>query len=116
MKRLSEFEGDAGFEMVANLIPYIGEIVQNEDNKKLANGGTAMDFVAALLHNSRHAVKGILALLNEVPIDEYKVTAASLLVDTIIMVNDPDLMVLFGLQRQTPTSSGSVSESTEVQG
>lgn len=116
MKRLSEFEGDAGFELVANLIPYIKEIVQNADNKKSMEGGTVMDFVAALLHNSRHAVKGILALLNEVPIDEYKVTAASLLADTIIMANDPDLMVLFGLQRQTPTSSGSASENTEVQG
>lgn len=115
MKRLSDFKDDAGFEMVTNLIPYISEIVQNEDIKKLADGGTAMDFVAALLRNSRHAVKGILALLNEMSIDEYKVTAASLLIDTILMVNDPDLMALFGLQRQTPTSSGSVSENTEVQ-
>ena len=113
MKKLSDFKNDDALEVVAGLIPYITEIVQNPANKEARSGGT-MDFVSALLRNNKHAVKGILAVLNETPLEEYTCTAASVLADALTMLNDPDLLVLFGVQRQTPASAGSASESTEA--
>lgn len=113
MKKLSDFKDDAAIEVVADLLPYISEIVQNPANKKARSGGT-MGFVSALLRNNKHAVKGILAVLNETPLEEYTCTAASVLADALTMLNDPDLLVLFDMQRQTPASAGSASESTEA--
>lgn len=115
MKRLSEFKDDAGMELVADLIPHIGNIVKNPGVRAARDGGgSVMDFVAAMLKHCKGDVKGILALLNETPTEEYEYTAASLLADTFTLVTDPSLLSLFGLQSQTPTSSGSASESTEV--
>ena len=73
-----------------------------------------MSFISALLRNSKHAVKGVLAVLNETPVEDYTCTAASILADAVTMLSDPDLLVLFGVQRQTSASAGSASESTEA--
>lgn len=113
MKKLSEFKDDAAIEVVADLLPYISEIAQNPANKEARSKDVA-GFVAAMLRNNKHAVKGILAVLNETPLEDYTCTAASILADTFTMLSDPDLMMLFGVQRQTPASAGSASESTEA--
>lgn len=113
MKKLSEFEGDAAIELVANLLPYIEEIAQNPENSN-AKGKSMAFFAATILRNNKESVKAILAALNETPVDEYKITAASIFVDTFTMLNDEALLGLFGLQRQTPASSGSASANTEA--
>lgn len=113
MKKLSEFEGDAGFELVANILPCIEAIVQSQE-VKAARGKSLASFVSAMLKSNKEAVKGILAALNETPVDEYKVNAASIFADTFALFEDDSLMGLFGLQRQTPASSGSASENTEA--
>ena len=113
MKKLSDFKDDAAIEVVADLLPYISEIVQNSANKE-ARGKDTMSFISALLRNSKHAVKGVLAVLNETPVEDYTCTAASILADAVTMLSDPDLLVLFGVQRQTSASAGSASESTEA--
>lgn len=113
MKKLNEFEGDAGFELVANILPCIEAIVQNPE-VKTARSKSLASFVSAMLKSNKEAVKGILAALNETPVDEYKVTAASIFADTFAMLNDESLMGLFGLQRRTPASSGSASENIEA--
>ena len=113
MKKLSDFKDDAAIEVVADLLPYISEIVQNPANKE-ARGKGAMSFISALLRNSKHAVKGVLAVLNETPVEDYTCTAASILADAVTMLSDPDLLVLFGVQRQMSASAGSASESTEA--
>lgn len=113
MKKLSDFKDDAAIEVVADLLPYISEIVQNPANKE-ARGKDAMSFISALLRNNKHAVKGVLAVLNETPVEDYTCTAANILADAVTMLSDPDLLVLFGVQRQTSASAGSASESTEA--
>lgn len=113
MKKLSEFEGDAGIDLVADLMPYIYEIVSNPETAK-ARSENILLFAQALLKNNKPAVKGILALLNETPVEEYKISAASILVDTLTMLNDDALMALFGLQSKKTACSGSVSENTKA--
>lgn len=115
MKKLSEFKGDAGIDVVADLLPYIEEIVRNPENRA-ARSKDKIHFASTILKNSKPAVKGIFAVLNEMPVDEYEISAASILVDTLTLLNDETLLVLFGLQSKSPkpASSGSVSESTEA--
>ena len=60
MKKLSDFKDDAAIEVVADLLPYISEIVQNPANKE-ARGKDTMSFISALLRNSKHAVVAPLA-------------------------------------------------------
>lgn len=115
MKKLSEFEGDAGIEVVADLLPYIEEIVSNPENAA-ARGKSMLVFAASILKNNKSAIKGIFAVLNETPVDEYKISAASILVDITTMLNDKAMMGLFGLQSSTPASSGSALGNTEAPG
>lgn len=113
MKKLSEFEGDAAIDVVADLLPYIGEIAKNPKNKQ-ANKKSIADFAGSLLKNNKEAVKGILAVLNETSVDEYKITAASIIIDTLTMLSDDALLSLFGLQSKIAASSGSASANTEA--
>lgn len=113
MKRLSEFTGDAAFDVVADLFPYLAEIARNPESRA-ASTKSNLEFAAALLKHNKAAIKGILARLNEVPVEEYTCTAVSLINDALTLVTDPDLMALFGRQSKTPASSGSVSETTEA--
>lgn len=111
--KLSEFKDEKGIEVVAKLLVPISQIVSNEKNKE-ARGKTVLEFASAMLLNSQKAVKDMLAILDDKDPEEYHCTAATVLFDVMNMLNDPELMQLFGLQSGTKTSSGSVSENIEV--
>lgn len=117
--RLSEFKDEKGVEVVARLLVPISKIGSNPQNaaaKKAAteNGGTMLDFASAMLQNSPRDVMDMLAILDGKDPENYSCSAASVLMDIFNMISDPELMALFGLQRQTPASSGSASETTEA--
>lgn len=114
--RLSEFKDEKAIEMVAALLEPIGNIASNPENQKAAKSDWPIPRIAgAFLRNNPRDVMDMLAVLDDKDPAEYHCTAASVLVGAINMMNDPDLIALFGLQRQTPASSGSASESTEGQ-
>lgn len=114
--RLSEFKDEKAIEVVAALLGPISKIAQNEQNKEArGEGKTLMDFSISILVNNSAEVKDMLAILDGEDPENYHCTAATVLRDVFNMVSDPDLMSLFGFRRQTPPSSGSVSENTEGQ-
>lgn len=118
--RLSEFRDEQGVEVVAKLLVPIAKIVSNEKNAKAqkeANEGkgSMLDFVSALLQNSPRDVMDMLAILDGKDPNEYHCSAATVLVDALHMVSDPELLMLFGLQRQTLASPGSALETTGAQ-
>ena len=108
--KLSEFKDEKAVEVVAKLLVPIGNIVKNRDNAK-SRGGTQLDFASAILANNPADVKNMLAILNDVDPAEYHCTAATVIFDVMNMLADEELLQLFGLQRQTQTSSTSASES-----
>lgn len=116
MKKLSEFEGDAAFNVIADLMMYINEIKKNPETQKLlkAKDVDVDDVDSAIFKNNKHAITGILAALSGVPIEEYRFTAYTLIRDFTEAFKDPGVQMLFGVQRQTPASAGSASESTEA--
>ncbi len=115
--RLSDFKDEKAIEVVAALMEPIGNIAANPENKKAReNSGTNAHFIGALLRNNAKDVMSILAILDGKDPAEYHCTAASVFADTMNLFSDPELMALFGLQRQTAASSGSAPETTEAPG
>ena len=112
--RLSDFKDEKGVEVVAKLLAPIGNIASNPKNAD-ARGNGNMAFAAAMLQNSPRDVMDMLAILNEQDPADYHCSAATVLMDVFNMISDPELLALFGLQRQTPASSGSASATIEAQ-
>lgn len=112
MKRLSDFKDADGVAVVAKLLKPIGELLMSAKGMKYE---TPLEFISNLLEKNPKAIMAIFAIMHEVPPDEYHCSGASLMADTLTLASDVELMELFGLQSQTKTSSGSVSESTEGQ-
>ena len=110
--RLSEFKDEKGIEVVAQLLVPISKIFSNKENaaiqKRLKDqGGSMLDFASAMLRNSPRAVMDMLAILDGKDPEHYHCSAATALRDVFNMISDPELLSLFGLQSQTPVSSGS---------
>lgn len=112
MKQLSEFRNEQGVVVVAKLLSPISRIILKMKDARPT--GTPIEFVTELLEASPKDIMEIFAILSETPVEEYECNGASLLADTIKLASDKEFMNLFGLQSQTQTSSGSVSENTEA--
>lgn len=112
--RLSDFKDEKAIEIVAKLLVPIGNIAGNAKNVKAKEEGK-LAFASALLQNNAKDVMAMFAILNEKDPADYHCDAASVLVETLDMMNDPALMALFGLQGQTQGSSGSASMTGEDQ-
>lgn len=113
MKQLSEFKNEEGVVVVAKLLSPISRIVLKLKDAGKKPMGSAVEFLSQVLEESPKDIMEIFAILSETPVEQYECNAASLLMDTVKLAADKEFMSLFGLQSQTPTSSGSASESTE---
>lgn len=111
--RLSDFKDEKAIEVVADLIDPVSAIAKEIKNNK-SEGLTVAQLVAVALKNCKKEAIQMFAILNDIPVEEYHCTGATILSDMIQMFSDPQLMQLFGLQSKMPTSSGSASENTEV--
>lgn len=112
--KLSDFRDEKAIEVVADLLGPISKIVANKETAAAKDKGM-IEFAAAMLRNSKRDVMDMLAILSGQKPEDYHCTAATVMKDVLDMFSDPELMQLFGLQRQTAGSSGSASESTEAQ-
>ena len=112
--KLSEYQGEAALDILADLIEPAGEIMSD---KQIGDVFKENRFkaIGIAIKNHKKAVMQILATMDGVPVDEYKCNVFSLPVKILEILNDPDLVQLFTYQGQTgdANSSGSVSENTE---
>ena len=71
--------------------------------------------IGLAIKKHKKAVMQILAIMDGVPVDEYKCNVFTLPVKILELLNDPALVQLFTYQGQTgdANSSGSASENTE---
>lgn len=98
MKKLSEFHGKAATDLIGKILISISKIFKNEDNKKAYAEDGAAALIGSALINTPEGVVGILAALNEVPVEEYDYTAVTLIKDAYGMLTDQELVMLFGSQ------------------
>lgn len=112
--KLSEYQGEAALDILADLIEPAGEIMSD---KQIGDVFKENRFkaIGLAIKNHKKAVIQILAIMDGVPVEEYKCNVFTLPVKIIELLNDPDIVQLFTYQGQTgdANSSGSASENTE---
>lgn len=113
--KLSEYQGEAALELLADLIEPAGEIMSDKQIGDIFKENR-FKAIGLAIKNHKKAVMQIMAAMDGVPVDEYKCNVFSLPVKILELLNEPYLVQLFTYQGQTgdAKSSGSVSENTEV--
>lgn len=112
--RLSEYQGEAALGVLADLIEPAGEIMSDKEIGE-AFKKNRFNAIGLAIKNHKKAVIRIMAVMDGVPVEEYKCNVFTLPVKILEILNDPALVQLFTYQGQTgdAKSSGSVSENTE---
>ena len=112
--KLSEYQGEAALDILADLIEPAGEIMSDKEIGDVFKKNR-FKAIGLAIRNHKNAVMQILATMDGVPVDEYKCNVFSLPVKILEILNDPEMIQLFQYQGQTgdAKSSGSASENTE---
>ena len=112
--KLSEYQGEAALDILAELIEPAGEIMTDKEIGEVFKQNR-FKAIGLAIKNHKKAVMQIMAALDDVPVDEYKCNVFSLPVKILEILNDPEMIQLFQYQGQTgdANSSGSASVNTE---
>lgn len=108
MQRSNEEELD----LFADLLEPAAEIIGDKEVADvIRNGGKKITAVALAIKNHKSEVIKILARIDGVPVEEYKVNAITLPIRLINLLNIPEVGELFtGQSRKSAASSGSATE------
>lgn len=114
--KLSEIKGARALTVLADLIDPMSEIIQDEQFKALLKTKEKAKIAKYLLTNHNTNVIKVLALINGEDPATYEPSLLSLPLMLIELMNDPDVINLFGSQDQTTesASSGPAMENTEA--
>ena len=112
--KLSEYQGEAALDLLADLIEPAGEIMSDKEIGEVFKKNR-FKAIGLAIKNHKKAVMQIMAVLDGVPVEEYKCNVFSLPVKILEILNDPEMIQLFQYQGQTgdANSSGSASENIE---
>ena len=109
--KLSEYQGEAALNILADMIEPAGEIMSDKEIGEVFKENR-FKAIGLAIKNHKKAVMQILATMDGVPVEEYKCNVFSLPVKILELLNDPEMIQLFQYQGQTgdANSSGSASE------
>lgn len=112
--KLSEYQGEAALDILADLIEPAGEIMTDKEIGEVFKKNR-FRAIGLAIKNHKKDVMQIMATIDGVPVEEYKCNVFTLPVKILELLNDPDIVQLFTYQGQTgdANSSGSASENTE---
>ena len=102
-------------ELFADLLEPASEILSDSELSKIYNDNGTIKAVQFAIRNHKQAVIEILALVDGVKPEEYKVNLLSLPIKVMNFLNRPEFKELFTLQGQTSADklSGSAMANTE---
>lgn len=98
MKKPSEFTGKAATDLIGHLLLSVAQMLGDERNKKAYAENGAAALIGSALINTPDSIVGLLATLNEVPVDQYEYNAVSLVKDAYALLTDPEMLALFNSQ------------------
>ena len=112
--KLSEYQGEAALDLLADLIEPAGEIMSDNEIGEVFKKNR-FKAIGLSIKNHKKAVMQIMATMDGVSVEEYKCNVFTLPVKILELLNDPALVQLFTSQGQTgdANSSGSASGNTE---
>ena len=108
--KLSEYQGEAALDILADLIEPAGEIMSDKEIGEVFKKNR-FKAIGLAIKNHKKAVMQFISSIDGVPVEEYKCNVFTLPVKILELLNDPDIVQLFTYQGQTgdATSSGSAS-------
>ena len=111
---MRELTNEEALDLFADLIEPCAEILADKDVEK-GFRKAPIYAVKAAIKNHKKAVVMILALVDGVPVEDYKVNVLTLPIKALELFNNPMVQQLFTFQGQknADKSSGSVTENTE---
>ena len=112
--KLSEYQGEAALDILADLIEPAGEIMSDKEIGEVFKKNR-FKAVGLAIKNHKRAVMQILATMDGVSVDEYKCNVFTLPVKILEILNDPELVQLFTYQGQTGDANSSGSASVNIE-
>lgn len=114
MKKLSDFKGEKGIEVAADVLEVCLDILANKKNMEQKNKKNPIKMFSSFMKNSPESMKKIFAILSEIDPAEYDCDGAEAMTNMLLLANDPVLLGLFISPGQSAEeeSSGSGSENT----
>jgi len=102
-------------ELLADLIEPAAEILGDGAVSNAFKSGDTLHAIKYAIKNHKKAVIEIMARVDGVPVEEYKISALTLPVKVIALLNKPEVKELFTVQDQTNGvgASGPAMENTE---
>lgn len=111
MRKLSEIRGEDALDVLADIIEPVSKIFEDETFVAYAKAGKRFMLTQNVLRHHKQEILTVLAILNDVPPEEYNPSLIEIPMLVIELFNDPDLLQLF--QSAAPSAfSGSATEST----
>lgn len=117
MRKLSEIQNEEALDVLADILAPVMAIARDKVIKAKAREGKTAAIQYAIKNHKKSVLK-ILAVLDGVPVEEYKINVIQIPIKVTELLNDKDMMDFFqsqGLMILQETS-GSATESTEADG
>lgn len=113
--KLSEFKNEDAIDLVADLIEPASLIFSDSAIADAARSGNKVKAIGVALKNHKKSVIEILARLDNTDVESYDKNVIQMTLELIELLNDSDLMSVFGFQGQMKEemSSGSAMENIE---
>ena len=114
--KLSDYKGEEALDLIVELLDPITKIMSDKQIADAYQKVSKLEAIKIAIKNHKTEVIEILAILDGEDPKEYEVNIFTLPVKILEILNDPELIKLFGSQGQTggAKSSGSVSENIEA--
>ena len=102
MKKLSEYRDGEALDIIADMLGPIVAMTKNTEFMAVINNdkATRLEMVQVALKVCQHEVIEMLAILNNVPVEEYHCSVASIMVDATSLFADKDFISFFESQSQ----------------
>lgn len=116
MKKLSDFKGEKGIEVAADVLEVCLDILADKKNMEQKNEKQPIKMFSSFMKNSPENMKKIFAILSEIDPAEYDCDGAEAMTNMLLLANDPIMLGLFLSPGQSAEgeNSGSGSENTTV--
>jgi hypothetical protein len=113
--KISEIRGEQAVEVLGDLIEPFIRILKSKEVQEAAKKNITIELAQAMVKADPKAVLEILAICNQVPLDEYHPNPFEIIRDLAGVLMDEALMSLFFSQepKAVLTASGSVMDDTQ---
>jgi hypothetical protein len=108
MKKLSDFKGDQGIAVAAEVFGLILDIVADPQNAA-HEGESPFQMFTAFMKNAPGKMRNIFAVLSECSPDTYSCDGAEALMNMAVLANDPVIVQLFLSRGQKKAVKSSTS-------